>query len=122
MGTPQSDRNLVDFSFNAGFALHQPFSGRDDDTFGVGMGYAHVSGRTAGLDRDVNFFGGFAPVQSSETFVELTYQLQVTPWWQIQPDFQYVFNVGGGEANPNSSRREKIGDEAIVGVRTNITF
>jgi len=38
MGTPQADRNLVDFSLNAGFTLHEPIEHRDDDTLGVGMG------------------------------------------------------------------------------------
>jgi porin len=30
MGTPQTDRNLVDFSLNAGFTLHDPIPHRDD--------------------------------------------------------------------------------------------
>ena len=45
--------------------------------------------------------GTFVPVRSGETYVEVTYQYQVTPWWQMQPDIQYVFNPGGGIANPN---------------------
>ncbi|MGH7049022.1 MAG: carbohydrate porin, partial [Stellaceae bacterium] len=45
MGTPLGDRNLIDFSLNAGITLHEPFPHRDDDTFGIGMGYARVSGR-----------------------------------------------------------------------------
>jgi porin len=45
----------------------------------------------------------------------------VTPWWQIQPDFQYVFNPGAGVANPNSPGQQAK-DEAIIGVRTNILF
>jgi porin len=53
--------------------------------------------------------------------LEVTYQYQVTPWWQLQPDFQYVFNVGDGEANPNIPT-QKIRNEAVIGVRTNITF
>lgn len=122
MGTPQSDRNLVDFSLNAGVTMHQPFAGRDDDTAGIGLGYAHVSGRAADLDRDFNLVGVFTPVQSGETFVEITYQAQITPWWQIQPDFQYVFNVGGGQANPLSPTPQRIKNEAIIGLRTNITF
>ena len=56
------------------------------------------------LDRDTGFYtGAFHPVRSGETFVEATYQYQLTPWCQIQPDFQYVFNPGGGIANPNCS-------------------
>jgi porin len=121
MGTPQTDRNLIDFSLNVGLVLHDPLPGRKDDSFGVGLGYAHVSSRVAGFDRDANAFGTFTPIQSGETFIELTYQYQVTPWWQLQPDFQYVFNPGGGVANPSASL-QKIKNEAVIGVRTNITF
>jgi len=121
MGTPQTDRNLIDFSLNAGLTLHEPFLHRDDDTFGIGMGYAKVSGRAAGLDRDTAFFtGSFTPVRSSETFIEVTYQYQAAPWLMLQPDFQYVFNPGGGVANSSGTARVK--DEAVIGIRTNILF
>jgi len=122
MGTPLSDRNLVDFSLNTGTTFREPFLHRDDDTFGVGVGYAHVSGRAAALDKDTGFFtGSFAPVRSGETFIEATYQYQATPWWQVQPDFQYVFNPGAGIANPNAPT-QPVKNEAVFGLRTNILF
>jgi len=123
MGTPLGDRNLISFSLNAGFTFHEPFPHRDDDTFGIGMGYAHVSGSAAALDRETQFFtGAFTPARSGETFIELTYQYQVTPWWQLQPDFQYVFNPGAGVANPNSPTPQKVQNEAVIGLRTVILF
>lgn len=122
MGTPAEDRNLIDFSLNAGFTFHEPFPGRSDDSCGIGMGYAKVSDGAAGLDRDTAFFTGSSfPVQTGETFVEATYQYQLTPWCQVQPDFQYVFNPGGGELNPNPPN-EKIRDEAVLGLRLNVVF
>ncbi len=120
MGTPQTDRNLIDFSMNAGLTLHEPIFGRDDDTFGIGMGYAHVSGSASALDRAQTFFGTNTASQTGETFVEATYQIQVTPWWQIQPDAQYVFNPGAGTLDPDTGK--KVGDEMVIGVRTNILF
>ena len=121
MGAP-SDRNLISFSFNAGITMKAPLPGRDDDTFGIGYGLAKVSSNTAALDRDTAAFSGSAyPIRSSESFIEVTYQIQVTPWWQVQPDFQYVFNPGAGIPNPNNPS-VRIGNEAIFGVRTNITF
>lgn len=121
MGTPQTDRNLIDFSLNAGFTLHEPIPFRDNDTFGIGVGYADVSNRAVSLDKDTAAAnpGTYTPIRSGETFIEATYQYQVTPWWQVQPDFQYVFNPGAGAANDAGQR---IGNEAIIGVRTNISF
>jgi porin len=75
MGTPLVNRNQIAFSLNAGITLHEPFEHRDDDIFGIGMGYAHVSSRVAAFDADAQFFTGiFTPVRGGETFVEATYQ------------------------------------------------
>lgn len=119
---PQADRNLVTFSLNAGVTLHEPFPHRDDDTFAIGMGFAKVSSAAASLDRATALFSGaYTPARSSETYIEMSYQYQVTPWWQLQPDVQYVFNPGGGIVNPNVPT-EKIHDEFILGLRTTILF
>ncbi|MDE1900849.1 MAG: carbohydrate porin [Alphaproteobacteria bacterium] len=123
MGTPQADRNLVNFSLNAGLTLNEPLPRRDDDTIGIGMGYANVSSAAAALDRDAALYspGTYTPVRGGETFVEATYQYQITPWWQLQPDVQYVFNPGAGVADANAPG-QRVGDEAVIGLRTNILF
>jgi porin len=123
MFTPLEDHNLITWSLNAGLTMHEPIPGRDDDTAGLGMGVARVSSGASGLDSDTAFYnpGVYSPVRSTETFLEATYQYQVMPWWQIQPDVQYVFNPSGGIANPNNPT-QKIKDELVIGVRTNITF
>jgi porin len=120
MGAP-SDRNLVSFGVNAGITVKAPLPGRDDDTFGIGWGIAKVSGNATGFDRDFNNLVGYSPVRTTENLIEITYQYQAAGWWQIQPDFQYVFMPGAGVANPlNPSRR--IANEAVLGVRTVISF
>jgi porin len=122
MGAPQADRNLVTFSMNAGLTFHEPFLHRDDDTFGIGMGFAKVSGSAAALDKATAFYtGSYVPTRGSETYLEVTYQYQVTPWWQLQPDIQYVFTPGGGIANPNAPS-QRVGNELVLGLRTNILF
>jgi porin len=122
MGAPEEDRNVIDVSMNAGFTFHEPIFHRDDDTCGVGMGYAKVGNHTAGLDRDTAFYtGGFHPVQSGEIYVEATYQYQLTSWCQLQPDFQYVFNPGAGIANPNAPG-QRVKNEAVIGLRMNVLF
>jgi porin len=123
LGAPQADRNLITFSLNAGMTFHEPFLHRDDDTFGIGMGYAKVSGSAAALDQATSFYnpGTFVPTRGGETYLEVTYQIQVAPWWQVQPDIQYVFNPGGGIANPNAPT-QRVKNELVLGLRTNILF
>ena len=60
------------------------------------------------------------PLRSSESFIELTYQVQVAPWWTVLPDLRYVFTPGGGIPNPLAPG-QRIGNELILGARTNVT-
>ena len=120
MGGPD-DQNLITYGVNAGFTLKDPFEGRDDDTAGIAMGYARVGNQAFALQQDeANFTGTRDFSRRSETFVEATYQYQLFPWWQIQPDLQYVIDPGAGAINPNDNTQIK--NELVLGVRTNITF
>jgi porin len=123
MFTPLQDRNLISFSVNAGLTMHEPFFGRDDDTAGIGMGVARVSNSVSGFDADTAFYNPtvYSPVRHTETFLEATYQYEVMPWWQVQPDIQYIFNPGAGIANPYDPS-QKLKNEFVVGLRTNVTF
>jgi porin len=116
------DRNLINFSLNAGVTLKAPLEGRDDDTVGIGVGVARVSGGARAFDSAAAAFSGPpAFIRGTETFIEVTYQFTVTPWWQLQPDFQYVFNPAGGIANPDNPS-QRVGNEAIFGLRSVLTF
>jgi porin len=121
--TPLQDRNLITFSVNGGLTMHEPFVGRTDDTIGLGFGYARVSASVITFDQEKAYFnpGIYTPIRSSETFIEATYQYQAAPWWQIQPDAQYFFNPGAGVVNPYNPA-EKVKNEAVIGVRSTITF
>ncbi len=128
MFTTLEDRNLINFSVNAGLTVQAPLSlaaivGRADDTFGLGMGVARVSSSASGYDKDLEFYEPtvYTPVRGTETFLEATYQIAATKWLQTQPDIQYVFNPGAGLANPNDPT-QKIKNELVIGLRTNITF
>ncbi|WP_277911169.1 carbohydrate porin [Asaia platycodi] len=122
MGAPQSDRVPIDFSLNFGLTFNDPLPYRTDDVFGIGMGYTHVSGALANYDRAVRRYSdAYSPAQGGETYVELTYQYQFTGWMQWQPDFQYIFNPGGGIPNPSHPDR-RLRDELVFGFRTNIAL
>ena len=121
MGAP-ADRNLISFSVIGGMTLTAPFPGRDNDNAGIEIGIAQVRPQAALLNREEAFFtGSFVPVRGTETVIELTYQAQLTPWLQAQPDAQFVVNPGGGLVNPDDMS-QPLHNDVVVGVRTNITF
>jgi porin len=115
MAAPDA-QNLIGFSFNGGFTLAAPLPGRDDDQAGIDAGVGRVSSRSAGLDRDQGTM-----VRGGETLVEMTYQAQVTPWLQLQPDLQYVVDPGAGLVNPDNNMR-RLRNEFVAGVRAVTTF
>jgi porin len=120
MGAP-SDRNLVDFYLDAGIAYAGPF-GRKDDKVGAGVGYTRIGSAARGFDADTGRFSGRPfPVRAEEIVIELTYRLQLSAWWQLQPDFQYVVNPGGGILDPSRPGR-RVRDAAVLGLRTAVTF
>ncbi len=53
--------------------------------------------------------------------IEATYQAQIAPWWQVQPDVQYVLSPGGGLPDPNHPGH-RIGAALVLGARSVVTF
>ncbi|WP_148089358.1 carbohydrate porin, partial [Acetobacter pasteurianus] len=102
-------------AIDAGINLKAPFKGRDNDTVGLGWGIGRASSGQRRYDRNSG-----APVQGNENHLELTYQAQVMPWWVMQPDFQYVWHPSGGVTDWTGNRL--VGNEAIFGLHSNITF
>ncbi len=120
MGAPD-DRNLIDRYVDGGVTYQGPF-GRPGDVVGLGFGYTRIGRAARALDADVAAFGGQPyPVRSREFLVELTYQFQIAPWWQVQPDLQYIFKPGAGAVNPLTPPK-RLGDALVLGLRTQITF
>ncbi len=121
MGAP-GDRNLVNFYADAGMTYKGLIGGRDSDTAGLGVAYTRISDTVSKLDSDTaRFTGGAYPIRRNETVLEVTYQAQIAPWWQIQPSAQYLFNLNGGVPNPQNPAK-RLGDAAVFGLRTTVTF
>ena len=122
MGAP-ADRNLVDFDAAGGFSFKGPLEGRDDDQVGLAASYSRISNRASRLDADFLRLVPGRPVRDQESSIELTYMVQVTPWWQLQPDLQYIVHPGGNAPLPSDpSQRRTIGNAFVVGLRTSVTF
>jgi porin len=120
MGAP-GDRNLVDLGVNAGMTLKAPFRGRDNDVAGLAVGYAKIGSHAQDLASDTALTTPGFPSRSAETVIEATYQYQVTPWWMLQADAQYFFRPSGGIPQPDNPTT-RVGNEFVLGVRTNIVF
>ncbi len=89
VGTAQSAVNTVSTFIGAGAVFQGPFSGRPKDNVGLAVAVAETGGAyRAAVRRD----GGLAAAR--ETAFEVTYRIEVAPWFVIQPDVQLVINPG----------------------------
>jgi porin len=100
-GTPQTQNTVVDIYFDAGLALFAPFRSRPNDVVGLAFAVTHFADD---FRDEVNNSTG-----AGERILELTYQVAVTPWLVVQPDFQCAFN-------PPVSRRDaqSLGIQAVA--------
>ena len=120
-GFSPSNRNLVSRYADAGVGLKGLFASRPDDHLTLGVAYAKISPNAVAADRDAMQFSD-APyaARSSEIVYELNYTAQITPWWTLQPDLQYIVRPNGGQ-DPNDPSRS-LGHAFVVGLRTTIAF
>ena len=76
----------VEHHLSAGMAWTGAIPTRDADVVGTGVTYAHFSD-------DAGFAG------DGETTIEAFYRVQVTPWFSIKPDLQYILDPSGGDVD-----------------------
>ncbi len=91
-GTP--DRDPLGVLFNSGFTWGGLVPGREDDTAGLAFVWARLtsteSAELAGANR------------GNEFMIEATYEAQLTPWFELQPDLQFIMQPGGSTALPGA--------------------
>ncbi len=85
---PTSEINPIPFFFSTGLVYQGLFSGRDEDTTSFGLAYGNFSRDLAGRD--------------FEMVMEITHNFVITPWLNVQPDFQYIVHPGGDDDIPNA--------------------
>jgi porin len=108
IGGAPAERNLVAFYADGGVSLLAPLPGRNDDVLAIGAACSKVSHHAS----EYNQATGGQPL-STESVLEVTYNLQLAPWWQLQPDFQYYLKPSAGIHAANA---------AVIGLRTTVTF
>ncbi len=122
VGGAPSDRNLIDFYVDGGAAYEGLIPGRDDDLLGIGFGYARIGADAAEFDSDtLAVSGSSGPVRDSESVLEFSYIAQVTGWWTVQPDAQFIFQPGGNVPDPDDPAKP-VPDAVVLGVRTAVSF
>jgi porin len=107
-GGAPSDTNCVDYYVDAGFNFIGFVPGRDKDVCGVAFARSHVSQDYS----DSEVAEGERPF-SAESVLEATYKVQLAPWWNVQPDLQYVLTPSGVVGSRNA---------VVLGVRTTVAF
>jgi porin len=73
---------------------------RDEDITGFGLYHVSLSGRVQSLEG-----------RYSETAIELFHKFQITPFFSLKPDIQYIVNPGGDGR-----------DALVAGIRMQMTF
>jgi len=102
------DRNFIGFYFDTGMTYKGLIPTRDEDTLGVGFGYAQMSRGAQRAATDAGSVG-----VGAEMVLEVTYQAQVTKWLTVQPDMQLIINPGGNQ---------DLGNALVLGARASVTF
>ena len=121
-GLAPSDRNLVSYYLDGGAGIKGLLPDRADDVFTVGVAYARISRDAAALDQDTLVLNGPSyPIRDAEVVFEASYQVQIAPWWAVQPDLQYIVHPGGNVPDPNNPN-VTVGNAFVAGVRSTIKF
>jgi porin len=101
-----ADRNQVVFYTDGGLDYTGLIPGRKQDVLGLGLSYTKMSHEL----RDAQ---GNPYPNHYEGIIELTYEAVVTPWLNVQPDLQYIFNPGALGTQT---------DALVLGLRFSMTF
>ena len=99
-GWADSDYNEITQHYGGGLQYVGLLPGRDCDVCGLGVHHVSLSGKAQSMEK-----------RYGETAIEAFYKCQVTEFFSLKPDVQYIANPGGD------------GRDAIVaGVRMEIVF
>jgi porin len=116
MGGPD-DRNQMPYYGEAGLTWQGLLEAREDDIAGIAVAYGRMSRALSAQDRDARAFGtALGPNRDFEMVIEALYRAQLTPWWTLIPDAQYIVHPGGGASWQGTASR--IPDAWVLGLRT----
>ena len=122
-GTP-GDRNLISLEVDGGMTYKGLLPNRELDLIGIAASYGRIGSAARGLAGNAVLLTGIEqPARDYETVLEVTYQVQIAPWWALQPDLQLIFHPGGHIAAPfPAPLGQPISNALVLGLRSAITF
>jgi porin len=115
IGAP-TEQNLADFYADGGITFSGIIPHRSDDVLGIGLAYTGISSQAHDFDID----SGLPVARTQEVLAELCYTALLKQGWTLQPDFQYIWQPGGGIPKPSGKGR--VENAAVWGVRTTVNF
>ena len=90
------------------------FAGRDHDTIGLAVNSSSISSQLIAAQNQANARApGSVAVQSNETTIELNYRAQLSSWFSLMPNVQYVLQPNGVATIPNA---------LVLGLQAKVTF
>jgi porin len=93
IGQANTQTNLNSWYFGAGLRYKGLLPNRDDDVVGVGWAMAQTGGKAREVDPSV--------LRNEQAF-EVSYRAQITPYFWLTPDVQYVRNPGPTEGRSDA--------------------
>jgi len=109
-----SNWNMFPFFFDCGLIYKGLIPHRDKDIAAVGFTYGMWSWDQARSQQDRrDYLGDDIYTQEYEIVLDFNYKIQITDWFFVQPDIQYIINCNGTGKVPNAM---------VVGSRFGFTF
>ncbi len=108
------DTALLQYIWQAGLLQRGTFAGRDRDTIGLALDQGRISNQLVAAQNFANALSpGSVSVQSAETTIELNYRAQLTSWFSLMPNIQFVIQPNGVTTIP---------DALVLGLQLKLTF
>lgn len=108
VASPNETKSVIPYFLNGGLVYQGLIPSRPNDKLALGGYYASYSSDLRNAQREA----GLAP-QHAETDLELNYQVQVTPFFYVRPNIQYVIQPNG---------QTNIENALVLGAEVGLTF
>ncbi|PWU07656.1 MAG: hypothetical protein C5B47_05765 [Verrucomicrobia bacterium] len=110
---PDQRTAVLPFSFYGGAIYTGLIPGRSKDKTTVGVIYGAFSDVYAHSEKVPTLPEGDRGVPTYELVLEACYTIQLSKFWNVQPDVQYIINPGGTGRIPNA---------LVIGAQVNFSF